>query len=116
MPAVARACCLSLSLLLAAGAVCAQAAPPAAAATAAASLVAEAGCLNCHGTPPRGDAGRLQPASRYAERFADPEAVKRFVAQLRADTRIVGHRQLTEAQGRQIADWLAKPAPAQPVR
>ena len=60
-------------------------------------------------------AGRLQPASRYAERFASAEAVNHFVARLRADQGIVAHRQITETQGRQIADWLSKPA-AQPVR
>lgn len=115
MRLIARAALSALVVLAPAGAALAQAPAPAAVTAppvAAASVVADAGCINCHGNPPRGDAGRLRPASRYTERFASAEAVSAFVARLQADTRIVAHRQITEAQGRQIADWLAKPPPA----
>ena len=118
MQPIARTLLMSLILIVPAGAALAQTPAPVAAAApsvAGANPVVEAGCINCHGASPRGDAGRLQPASRYAERFASAEAVNQFVARLRADQGIVAHRQITETQGRQIADWLSKPA-AQPVR
>lgn len=85
-----------------------------------ASLAVEKGCLNCHGNPPRGDAPsfrRLQ--QRAAGREGEQDAIARhWIDEMRASgsgwSAIVGHRQLSDASARALADWLVRP-PARPV-
>ena len=87
-----------------------------------ASLAAEMGCVNCHGTPPRGDAPSFRGMrERAASRGGDRGAIaQHWVEEMRATASgwraIVGHRQVSDANARALADWLVQaPPPAQPA-
>lgn len=96
---------------LAALAVAAAALPIPALAAADASLAIQMGCLNCHGTPPRGDAPSFERMQqRAAQGQRDPEALAtHWLEEMRAIPGIVAHRQVTDETARALGQWLAKP-------
>ena len=85
------------------------------------SLAAMSGCLNCHGTPPRGDAPAFKAMrERAASREGDRSGIAaHWVEEMRATTSgwrtIVGHRQVSDETARALADWLVQPPAAKPV-
>ncbi|MDO5692922.1 MAG: c-type cytochrome [Pseudomonadota bacterium] len=92
-----------------------------AAAPAGSALAADMGCLNCHGTPRRGDAPefrllRERAVARSEERSA---LARHWVDEMRAKGKgwnaIVGHRQVSDDMARALAEWLTSPPPAQTV-
>jgi cytochrome c553 len=104
-----RAIVLGLSVVVPAGAVLAQAP---AAIKPGASLAADMGCLNCHGTPHRGDAPdfrqlRERAASRGQERGG---IAKHWIEEMRETGRgrhaIVAHRQVSDAAAQALTEWL----------
>ena len=100
----------------------AQDAAPAQSATPVGSaLAADMGSLNCHGTPPRGDAPAFKAMrERAASREGDRSGIAaHWVEEMRATTSgwrtIVGHRQVSDETACALADWLVQPPPAKPV-
>ena len=85
------------------------------------ALVADMGCLNCHGTPTRGDAPAFKAMrERAASREGDRSGIAaHWVEEMRATTSgwrtIVGHRQVSDETARALADWLVQPPAAKPV-
>jgi cytochrome c551/c552 len=85
------------------------------------ALAADMGCLNCHGTSPRGDAPAFKAMrERAASREGDRSGIAaHWVEEMRATTSgwrtIVGHRQVSDETARALADWLVQPPPAKPV-
>ncbi len=80
-----------------------------------ASLVADMGCLNCHGAQPRGDAPSFK---RMQERAANRTGggngpVQHWMEEMRETgtgwRAIVGHRQVSDQAARAVLEWLAKP-------
>ena len=86
-----------------------------------ANLAANMGCLNCHGSVPRGDAPsfeRLRESAGKGERDSRAGATH-WLEEMRGTASgpraIVGHREVTDSTARALVDWLSRP-PTQPVR
>lgn len=86
-----------------------------------ANLAANMGCLNCHGSVPRGDAPsfeRLRERAGKGDREPGATAAH-WLEEMRATASgpraIVGHREVTDSTARALVDWLSRP-PTQPVR
>ena len=84
------------------------------------SLAATSGCLNCHGTAPRGDAPSfLHMQERAAGREGERDALARhWMQEMRATgsgwRAIVAHRQVTDSTAGALFRWLGTP-PTKPV-
>lgn len=84
------------------------------------SLAAMSGCLNCHGTAPRGDAPSfLHMQERAAGREGERDALaRRWMQEMRATgsgwRAIVAHRQVTDSTAGALFRWLGTP-PTKPV-
>ncbi|WOP15781.1 hypothetical protein [Ottowia sp. SB7-C50] len=119
MKNLVRAACLVLCVIAPGGAALAQAPAPVAARPGA-SLAADMGCLNCHGTPARGEAPEFRLLrERAASRGNDRAGVARHWADEMRETSsgwraIVGHRQVSDATVQALTDWLTS-ADSKPV-
>ena len=84
------------------------------------SLAATSGCLNRHGTAPRGDAPSfLHMQERAAGREGERDALARhWMQEMRAtgsgSRAIVAHRQVTDSTAGALFRWLGTP-PTKPV-
>ena len=84
------------------------------------SLAATSGCLNRHGTAPRGDAPSfLHMQERAAGREGERDALARhWMQEMRAtgsgSPAIVAHRQVTDSTAGALFRWLGTP-PTKPV-
>lgn len=86
-----------------------------------ASLAANMGCLNCHGSVPRGEAPSFERMKQRAARGdKEPKAIAdHWLEEMRATASgpraIVGHREVTDRTAQDIVDWLLAPT-SQPVK
>jgi len=84
-------------------------APLAAANTA--QLALDKGCMNCHGTPPRGKAPTMaELAARYAAARGNEAEIARLSARLRQHHPFGGvpaHERLTAEEAERFVRWLA---------
>ena len=84
-------------------------APLAAANTA--QLALDKGCMNCHGTPPRGKAPTMaELAARYAAARGNEAEIARLSARLREHHLFGGvpaHERLTAEEAERFVRWLA---------
>ena len=87
----------------------AQDAAPAQSATPVGSaLAADMGCLNCHGTPPRGDAPTIERLARHSESLrSNDEKIREAAQKLRSRRDAVAHSQLSQADAERLVRWLA---------
>ncbi len=85
------------------------------AADATAALAVAKGCLNCHGTPPRGKAPTIADlASRYASARGNEADIARLSARLREHHLFGGvpaHERLTAEEAERFVRWLVDGAP-----
>lgn len=79
-----------------------------------AQLASDMGCLNCHGSAPRGDAPSFERLGQRLEgRRGDSgvaDHLTREIAETGGRNGIVGHRQLSPAATRELVQWLAEGA------
>ncbi len=86
-----------------------------------ANLAANMGCLNCHGSVPRGEAPSFERMQqRAAKGDKDPKAIaEHWLQEMRATASgpraIVGHREVTDRTAQDLVAWLLTP-PSQPVK
>lgn len=86
-----------------------------------ASLAANMGCLNCHGSVPRGEAPSFERMQQHAAKGdKDPKAIaEHWLQEMRATASgpraIVGHREVTDRTAQDLVAWLLTP-PSQPVK
>lgn len=75
------------------------------------NLALEKGCLNCHGTPPRGKAPTMADlASRYAPAKGDEAEIARLSIHLREHHLFGGvpaHERLNADEAERFVRWLA---------
>ena len=80
------------------------------AAQASMSLALDKGCLNCHGTPPRGKAPTLDElTARYASARGNEAAITRLAADLREHDLFGGvpaHERLSAEEAERFVRWL----------
>ena len=81
------------------------------AASASMNLALEQGCLNCHGTPPRGKAPTMDElATRYATAQGNEASIARLSADLRKQHLFGGvadHERLSAEEADRFVRWLA---------
>ncbi|MFD1710550.1 hypothetical protein FVQ98_06785 [Ottowia sp. GY511] len=86
-----------------------------------ANLAANMGCLNCHGSVPRGEAPSFERMKQRAARGnKEPKAIAdHWLEEMRATASgpraIVGHREVTDRTAQDIVGWLLAPT-SQPVK
>ncbi|TSE35752.1 c-type cytochrome [Tepidimonas charontis] len=89
--------------------------PATAAADATGALAVEKGCLNCHGTPPRGKAPTIADlARRYASARGDEAEIARLAARLSEHHLFGGvpaHERLSAEEAERFVRWLIDGAP-----